>query len=106
MAKHCRAVCPIGKRCAQPVNEGSLSDWTVHFLKEFQDVKARTDRLLDILYDGQIQPEEIPEMSGIFKELSDLEQVLTEIRFLTMNLMQKKEKTAFCGGGQQFQMSL
>ena len=95
MIQHCKAVCPIGQVCAFHVEETSFESWTVHFLKEFQDVKARTGRLLEILYDGRIQPEEIPDMVGILEELCDLERELTEIRFLTMNLMYKKEKPSF-----------
>jgi hypothetical protein len=91
--QHCRQSCPLGDTCGAADIEASpnLAAKVIHFVKELADNQAIRERLIAIVDDGVIGPDELAELDAIEQEMDHLAQAARSLR-ITLDAARKVTK--------------
>jgi transcriptional regulator with XRE-family HTH domain len=85
---HCAVNCPIGQVTACKLRTMPLPEAAMQFLKEFGDVKRRTDRIIDVTCDGRIDEEELAEFREIWREILELEYAIGNFKRQVIRMLE------------------
>ncbi len=69
---YCSNECPIGQRCVPEVKMKELSQITIETLSALNRIETETDRLVEIVEDGEITPNEFEDFKNIKKTLDKI----------------------------------
>lgn len=69
---YCSKECPIGQRCVPEVKMKELSQITIETLSALNRIETETDRLVEIVEDGEITPDEYDDFKNIKKTLDKI----------------------------------
>lgn len=90
LVNHMADRCPIMSSLLRPVGELNLQGAYLQHGKELSDVNRENSRLLDIVYDGQVSPDEQGDFIRIIGEIEDT----IRTGFMLRTVAVTKRKTA------------
>lgn len=92
--RHCREMCPIGRKYGNKVGNKEITVSVLGLLREINHVCKHKDRLIEIASDGIIDDDEMPDWNRIMYELAELGQVIDEIKWYARSKIIQKPAPA------------
>lgn len=77
---YCSNLCPLGQKTITPCELLQIDRLTVTVLAAMQGAGHVRDTILDIAGDGEITPEEVPQLEQVVKHLEAMERASMELR--------------------------
>lgn len=80
MTYYCHKVCPLGDRCMPDVELKTLDRAALQFLAAIRSGDSAGTQLLDILADGKVTEDEMPQLKECLEPLDQIMLTISELR--------------------------